>query len=474
MLKNISKKKVLFASALFITLVFLISTPSLQLASAQTSGPSSSPIPNSTNAASTFSIYASPSYLTASPGSTVTSTIRICSILQFQGTVDLSYTSSNGITCSLASASLSLKANGANTTTLSMAVPASLASNNYQVTVTGETSDGSSTHSATITLQVATPDFSIHANPASLSIITGTSEKVVVSLSSIGQFSGTVALTAAVPSGWQAPVFAQPQLALSSGKSASTTLTISMPSLYYTSSTDKYSVVVTGASGSLSHSVTLTVQMLNPDFIMGASPSTIYLTAGASGSSTLHVNSVGRFNGSVTLTASAPAGWTTPTLTSPQSISYDHTTATTHVSITVPSGALAGQYIITITGVSGALTHSATITVQVVQPDIALQSCPSLVQVAAGSSKSVTIGVVSIGRYNGTIALSVTPPSGWTTTFVKQSLEVKYNQSTNSTRMQITVPSSVTPGKYSVSVTGTSTPLGLTDTISITVIVKSP
>src|SRR5207302_7683396 len=64
----------------------------------------------------------------------------------------------------------------------------------YTVTITG--TSGSLVHTATVAATVIPPDFSLSANPASVSFGTGQSVSSTISLSWTGGFAGTVNLTA--------------------------------------------------------------------------------------------------------------------------------------------------------------------------------------------------------------------------------------------------------------------------------------
>ncbi len=465
MFRNISKKKVFFVSALLLSIVFLVSI-CIGFASAQTASPS--PTPPTSTVTPSFNMYACPSSFSAVAGTTQTSTIKVYSVAKFAGTLDLSCSTSNGITCSLASASLTLKSNQAKTATATITIPSTTVAGKYQITVMAKSEVGTLTRSASIVVQVIKPDFNIQARPSCLSIASGTTENVIISANSLSRFNGTVALTASAPSGWQTPVLAKSFLKLTYNQADSTSLAISVPAQ---TASGKYAVVVTGISGSLSHSVTLTVEVLNPDFNIYASPSCLSLVAGTTGTSTIHVGPVNRFNGTVALATSGPSGWSTPALASSSVAITYATSATTTLSIAVPSDAAAGTYAVTVTSTSGSLSRTATVNIQVIRPTITLKSSPTQIAIPAGSTKSVTIGVVGGGRYNGTISLSVTAPSTWTTTLAKPTLTVKYNQCTDSTSLQITVPAGASAGKYSVTITGTSNPLSLTSSTAITVTV---
>jgi len=158
---------------------------------------------------------------------------------------------------------------------------------------------------------------------------------------------------------------------------------------------------------------------------MYTSPSNLYLIAGTTGNSDNYLQSnrpVQRNN----YPNNPGTRRLVNTLPTTLAIDYAHHGKTT-LSISVPLGTFDGKYSITATGTCGALTRSVTITVQIITPDIALQSSPSLTTIRGGAAGNVTIGVVALGRYNGTITLSATGPDGWTATFYKPTFNVAYN-----------------------------------------------
>jgi hypothetical protein len=100
------------------------------------------------------------------------------------------------------------------------------------------------------------------------------------------------------------------------------------------------------------------------DFTIAASPSSLPLGPGTSGTSTISVQSTGIFSLPVTLTSTgAPAGLNVVFGTNPVTPPPGGTAASV-LTVTV-AGAAAGSYPVTITGTSGALTHDTTLTVQV-------------------------------------------------------------------------------------------------------------
>src|SRR6267378_4018125 len=94
-------------------------------------------------------------------------------------------------------------------------------------------------------------------------------------------------------------------------------------------------------------------------FTLSASPSSLTVTQGASGSSTISVTPQNGFNGNVSLSASGlPSGVTA-------SFSPNPATATSTLTLTASNTATAGAATVTITGTSGSLTNSTTIALTV-------------------------------------------------------------------------------------------------------------
>jgi hypothetical protein len=200
---------------------------------------------------------------------------------------------------------------------------------------------------------VAGPNFSLSASPSSLTVTQGSSGSSTITVTPSGGFTGSVSLsTSALPSGVTASFGTNPT-------TGSSVVTFTASS---TATTGTSSVTITGTSGTLSHttSISLTVNATaTPNFSLSASPSSLSVTQGSSGSSTITVTQSGGFTGSVTLSNSAlPSGVTASFGTNP-------TTGTSVLTFTASSTATTGTSTITITGVSGTLSHTTTISLTV-------------------------------------------------------------------------------------------------------------
>jgi hypothetical protein len=199
----------------------------------------------------------------------------------------------------------------------------------------------------------SSPNFSLSASPASLTVVQGNSGNSTITVTPSGGFTGSVTLSASgLPSGVTASFGTNPTTSTSS-----VTFTASS-----TATTGTASVTITGTSGSLTHTTTVSLTVnapATPNFSLSASPGSLTVVQGNSGSSTITVTPSGGFTGSVTLSNSAlPSGVTASFGTNP-------TTSTSVLTFTASSTAATGTSTITVTGTSGSLTHTTTISLTI-------------------------------------------------------------------------------------------------------------
>ena len=121
------------------------------------------------------------------------------------------------------------------------------------LTLRTDPTPAASSKSVTASFQIQTPDFSITATPGSLTIPQGSSSGYTIGISPISGFTGNVALSViGLPTG--ATGSFNPSSI--SGGSGSSTLTVA-PSRAALPGT--YTLIITGTSGSLTHSTTVTL-----------------------------------------------------------------------------------------------------------------------------------------------------------------------------------------------------------------------
>src|SRR5260221_2610896 len=99
-----------------------------------------------------------------------------------------------------------------------------------------------------------------------------------------------------------------------------------------------------------------------PDFSVSRNPTSLTLTQGASGTSTVTVTALNGFNGSVGLSVTGCPSGATCTLPTPGT---PNPTATSTLTVSTTTGTSTGPFTLTITGTSGALTHATTVALTV-------------------------------------------------------------------------------------------------------------
>ena len=297
-----------------------------------------------------FSLSANPSSLTITQGSSGTSTITITPQDGFSGSVTLSASGlPNGVTASFSPNPATA------TSTLTLTASGTAATGTVTVTIQG--TSGSLTNSTTIslTVQALVQSFTLSASPSSVGIAKGGSSGTsTITITPVNGFSGSVTLSnSTLPKGVTAQFSPNPATSTSI-----LTLTAAKTAKAGTST-----ITITGTSGSLkaTTTITLTVSALG-SFTLTASPSTLTVEQGNSGTSTITVNPTGGFDQEVALSAiDLPSGVTASFATNP-------TTSTSVLTLTVGDGVAKGKYPITIEGTSETLTKKTKVKLDVTVP----------------------------------------------------------------------------------------------------------
>ncbi|HYM78292.1 MAG TPA: hypothetical protein VE377_20130 [Candidatus Dormibacteraeota bacterium] len=209
-----------------------------------------------------------------------------------------------------------------------------------------------------------------------------------------------------------------------------------------------------------------------PDFSVAASPSSVTVTQGSNGTSTITVTSLNGFNSATTLSASGlPSGVTAAFSPNPVTPPANGNVTST-LTLTASSTATTGTATVTITGTSGSTTHTTTVSLTVnaaAQPNFTIGASPSSVTVTQGGNGTSTITITSQNSFNSATALSASGlPSGVTAAFSPTSVTPPANGSSTST-LTLTASATATTGTATVTVTGTSGTLTHSTTISLTV-----
>jgi hypothetical protein len=208
--------------------------------------------------------------------------------------------------------------------------------------------------------------------------------------------------------------------------------------------------------------ITLTSASTSPDFSISAGPASQSVTQGGAAGYTATVTALNGFSGSVSLSAGGlPTGATA---------SFNPTSVTgsgpSTVTISTLSTTPVGSYPVTITGTSGALLHTANVTLVVTAtPDFSISAGPASQSVTQGSAAGYTATVTALNGFSGSVSLSAGGlPTGATASFNPTSV-------TGSGPSTVTISTlSTTPvGSYPVTITGTAGALQHSTSVTLVV-----
>jgi serine protease AprX len=174
------------------------------------------------------------------------------------------------------------------------------------------------------------------------------------------------------------------------------------------------------------------------------------------------ITPTGGFNSPTTLSVSGLPSGATETFSPNNAVMTSST-----LSVTTTSGTTPGSYPLSITGTSGALTHTTSVTLTVTAPplaDFSLSASPSS-QMISRHGASVTYGVTisPSNGFTGTVTLSVSGlPS-------RANAGFSPNPATTSSTLTVSTSNGTTAGSYTLVITGVSG--GLTHTTTVTLVV---
>jgi subtilisin family serine protease len=304
-----------------------------------------------------FGLTVAPSSVGVTPGGTASYTVSLSSIAGFSGAVALSVSGPPGSvgTATLTPASVSSPGTAAiSVTTAPTAAPGS-----YPVTVTG--TNGTTSHAATAMLVVQPPpDFTLTVTPGSRTVAAGATAQYTVGVGPVNGFTGAVTLAVSgLPASVGAAVLTPPSITgagtsvLSIGTSAG-----APPGTYPLTVTGSG----TGSGAGITHSVGLSLTVTPAQgFTLAATPAVATARRGGSTSYSVGVTPVGGFTGAVTLSRSGlPSGTTTSWSANPVTVP-----GTSVLTVRIGGATPRGTFTVRITGTSGALTQSVSVTLTV-------------------------------------------------------------------------------------------------------------
>jgi hypothetical protein len=341
-----------------------------------------------------FTLSPSPASVTVLQGGTATSTITIAGTGGFAGAVTLAATGlPTGVTASFAAGTA-----GTQVLTLTAASAATIGG---PVTATITGTSGSLTASTTIAVTVnAPPSFTLSAQTPSLTMAQGGTVTDTITVTPAGGFSGSVTLAAS-----GLPIGVTATFAPGSGNTQVMTLTA-----LSSAEIGMLPVTISGTSGSLTASTTVQLTVaVPPSFSLSASPGSLSIAQGTSGTSTITITDVGGFVFSATLSATGlPSGVTASFSTNP--------TTTSSVMTLTASGTATpiGPVPVTITGMSGNLPEQTTIQLTVTgSPSFAISGPSGAISIQPGATtgNTVSLSVAGSNGFSGAVNLTcaVTP-----------------------------------------------------------------
>jgi uncharacterized membrane protein/uncharacterized protein YdeI (BOF family) len=304
-----------------------------------------------------------------------------------------------------------------------------------------------------------TADFLIASSPVALTMTAGGNGAATAQITAENGFAGIVNLSVAgLPTGVTAAF--SPASVTGSG---SASLTISAAG---STSPGTYSLNLVGTSGALTRIVPLTllVSAPQPAFSLAATPASQTATPGGSVAYTASVTPQNGFSSAVSLSVSGlPAG--VAATFNPASVTGSGSSTMT---VTIGASGPTGSYTLTITAAGGGVTKTAAVTLVVSAqppPDFSLSATPTARTAQAGFGVTYAIGTTALNGATGKVNLTVAGlPAGATSWFNPAQVTLGAGSV-----LTVNTSSAITPGTYSLTVTGVSGSLIHTAALSLTV-----
>jgi hypothetical protein len=382
-----------------------------------------------------FQISSSVMDLTINPGSYGTTTIEVLKHGGFNGSVNLAI---SGLPSDVTSSW------GTNPTTgsslLRLDAASTAARGSYGVTITG--TSGSFSATTRFTLAVNARGFAIFPSPGSLRIHQGASESTAIEVANYAGFSGNVSLavTSQLPQGVTAtwsPASNGSLLTLTASDTAVLT--------EGTNVGRNIPITITGSSGDLSATNTVTVAILRPSAWLFLSPSFLPVSRGESATATLTAVPWGTGTGSYDLRAYGQPSGVTVSFNPPSIFAGETSQVTVTTDATTPLG-LSGPAIQAIPRNGGDQTTSGLglVVTDTPQPTASVSFSPGYVVLQQGGSSTVNVTVNTQHGFSGTENFYVYPqlPTGVTASLSASS-------SSSSSILTFTASAAAQPGFYS-------------------------
>jgi len=343
----------------------------------------------------------------------------------------------------------------------------------HTITVTGSSGGVYHTYSASLVIASDQGEFSLYSNPWSITMHPGQTTQYALKVFRIGTYTGSATLYAYGGPATGATMYfngTYPSViveGLETVTARNLTFTVATTSAVEPGS---YPITISGTGSAVTHYyyVILVIEATG-DFTIAASPDTLSVNQGESGSSDIIVTSTGGFVSKTNLkwewVGTTPTG-VTPSL-SPTSVTpTSGGSKTSKLKIETTSSATLGTFQIMVTGTSYPNVHNVNVTVEIKSiATFTVQASPPSKSVYPGQSAQYTVTITTTGGYNKHIVftLNPAPPSGIGYAFSPP--DVTPPSVTTSTLTVYTTPI-VPTGTYTLTIQGTGD--GKTATYQVT------
>ena len=399
-------------------------------------------------------------------GSSAEDTITVSSQNNFAGTVNLAAVSfPSGLIPVLDHSSVAVQPSKPGVTGMNLTVPSTVPAGYYTVVVTG--SSGSITRVTYLDV-VVTYGFAIEANPTTHTILQGGTANFIITLSSLGFWTGTTGLTATCPASFTCDLNPTSLTLTDPAQNPQSTLTVTassttLPGDYslaiYAAGADPYLEVQPAFFG---------IIVTGSDFSVSVDRLSLTFTPGLAGTqkATINLASVDGFTGYVNTTITlSPATSTSPTISPTFERLQVNSTgpASFEFAVSVSQTTTLGPYDINIESTTsmpgGVLSHGAYLKATV-GPDINITASPANIIVHQGAAAISTITFHSLNGFAGGLMLEAAPlsvlPPNPTIDFTP-TYPILVAGGTNTTTMTVIATSLTGLGIYHITVSASTT-----------------
>lgn len=305
-----------------------------------------------------------------------------------------------------------------------------------------------------------TSDFAVTAAPTVVTASQGGNAAFTVTASTADGFSGIVVLSVAgAPAGVSVPV---PPAGITLGPNATGTASLAV-SVGAGAVPGSYPLVVTGTSGALSHSVTVTLRVRGVS--VSVTPTSRTIVAGQSTSYSAVLTATG-FTGSVVVTTSGlPLGATGPAPLVRTFTTGGATSISVTLAVATASTLAVGPYPFTVEVAGVGTQASASAALVVASPSITVTAAPTSRVVVPGAQATYALSLVRFGVTGGITMITTGLPSGAVASFNPAVVPVSTSTLTVST-------TGVPVGRYPFVVRATRG--AVVGSASLTLVVEAP